>query len=403
MRTVSILGLMLTSMVALGCGSEGGSNPGKGDDQEVIDPEVKEGDEPEDRSGFYSKPHDYSDLEDQCGLDTGFPGDILCLKAPEADKGFQLHMGPTNYDDPVEVEEYLLDSGAENNECFYATTPNEQLATYYERLIHMRPVSHHMFLFIIDGALYPDGYPEGWAPCGGFAEGRKGSLGGAEVPRVQYPANGVYAPENAGIGRAVSKKTLIKMEIHAINTTDAPVMRETWANVIYKPREQVTESVIDVNVLGGFSVATQPGDKTVMDVRVPITTPKRILNLFGHMHSHGVRFTAWRTRGDEQLMLMEDYDWFDPRVFTYDSVTTNTEPDANKKIPGAITGILNFEAGDSLDFQCEVWNDSDVVLRYRNEAITGEMCNIFGEFVGHGADLTVAQVQGKETVIGTVE
>jgi hypothetical protein len=403
-KTEWLLSVVMVAGGLWACGDGGnavGDGDGAGDPDGGIGMPPDDG--PDDRDGYYVKPHDYSGLEDQCGLDTGYLGDILCLKAPEPEDGFQLHLGPTNYDDPVEVEEFLLDVGVENNECFYVTTPNDQLATYYERLIHMRPTSHHVFLFIIDGALYPDGYPEGWAPCGGFAEGRKGSLGGAEVPRVQYPPNGVYAPENMGIGRAVSKNTLIKMEMHAINTTDEPLMREMWANVIYKPKESITESVIDVNVLGGFSVATQPGDKTVMDVSVRMTQPKRILNLFGHMHAHGVRFSAWRTRGDEKLLLLEDYDWFDPRVFTFDSVTENSDPNPEKLIPGATSGILNFEIGDSLDYQCEVWNDSETVLRYRNEVETGEMCNIFGEFVGNGADLTVAQVPGRETVIGTVD
>jgi hypothetical protein len=395
MRIVSILGLLLALGAAFGCGSDGGKPA------DVVDSMIMEGDEEEDIPG--AKPHDYRGLEDVCGLDTGYPGDILCLKAPPEGEGFQLHMGPENYDDPIEVETFLLAPGVENNECFYVTTPNDQLETYYDRLIHMRPVSHHMFLFIIDGALYPDGYPEGWAPCGGFAEGRKGALGGAEVPRVQYPPNGLYAPENAGIGRAVGKKTLIKMEMHSINTTEQMVMRETWTNLWYKPKAEISEFVIDVNVLGGTSVATAPGTKTVMDVHVPITSAKRILNLYGHMHSHAVRFTAWRTRGEEQLLLMEDYDWFDPVVVSYASNVVNKDPDPAKKTPGGYTGILNFEPGDSLDFQCEVWNDSDVTLRFRNEAITGEMCNIFGEFVGNGANLTVATIAGRESVIGEID
>jgi hypothetical protein len=231
-----------------------------------------------------------------------------------------------------------------------------------------------------------------------------GALGGAEVPRVQYPPNGVYAPENLGVGRAVQSHQLIKMEIHAINTTSEPVMREIWTNVLYKDRAEVTQEVVDVNVLGGFSVATQPGTKTVMDVSVLMNSDKRILNLYGHMHAHGVRFTAWRVReGEEPLLLLEDYDWFDPRVFTFDSITKNAKPDPEKLTPGAMTGILELVPGDRLDYQCEVWNDSENVLRYRNEVNTGEMCNIFGEFIGNGSDLTVGMAAGVETVIGQIE
>ena len=47
-----------------------------------------------------------------------------------------------------------------------------------------------------------------------------------------------------------------------------------------------------------------------------------------------------------------------------------------------MTGILNVKAGDSLDWECHIVNDSDVGLTYMNEVKTGEMCNLWGKSVG---------------------
>ena len=43
---------------------------------------------------------------------------------------------------------------------------------------------------------------------------------------------------------------------------------------------------------------------------------------------------------------------------------------------------LDLKAGDSLDWECEINNDSDQPLAYTNEVQTGEMCNIWGSSVG---------------------
>ena len=49
---------------------------------------------------------------------------------------------------------------------------------------------------------------------------------------------------------------------------------------------------------------------------------------------------------------------------------------------GAYTGILHVKAGDVLEWECHIINDSTSALRYTNEVKTGEMCNIWGFTVG---------------------
>ena len=71
---------------------------------------------------------------------------------------------------------------------------------------------------------------------------------------------------------------------------------------------------------------------------------------------------------------------------------------AARRIAGGHSGVLEFEPGDRLGWECEVVNDSDVTLRFSDEAITGEMCNVFGEFTRKGG-LVQAGYPGEEISI----
>jgi hypothetical protein len=340
--------------------------------------------------------HDVSRLPNDCDLDTGFPGDDYCIKPPPAEAGFQLHLGPERWDDPVEIEKWQLDPGQENTECQWLRTPNDQLATYYERFITMRPVSHHYYINVMQGDHEPaSGLGKG--PCGDFTAGLLGSIAGGETPIVQFPTGGSYPPENVGLGRALLSNALIKMEIHAINTTDAPLVREVWANVYWKDKAEITEWVDNLALYGGINVQTPPGTNEIMRVRSRVGGQGRVHNLYGHMHAHGVRFTAWRLRGDERTLLLEDFDWFDPLLLQFDSVTVNEPSQPDKLAPGGYTGLLELTDGDVLEWECEVHNDSDATLRYRNEVLTGEMCNMFGEYTGELSGVTQLFIPGQVT------
>ena len=83
----------------------------------------------------------------------------------------------------------------------------------------------------------------------------------------------------------------------------------------------------------------------------------------------------------EREQIYEDYDWQEPTELSYNSVVTNPVADPVRREAGGSSGILNFEIGDTLEWECEIDNTSDEVLRFRNEVFTGEMCNVFGSSV----------------------
>ena len=67
-------------------------------------------------------------------------------------------------------------------------------------------------------------------------------------------------------------------------------------------------------------------------------------------------------------------------MFTFDSLQMNAPWNAAEKKAGAWSGVLNMTAGDRIEWECEVVNDSNVTLRFGDAVHTGEMCNMFGYY-----------------------
>ena len=83
----------------------------------------------------------------------------------------------------------------------------------------MRPGSHHMIL---------------------YANGMK-RLGGSQNLSKDNPENGVIAPENMGIGMKLAAKTPVTVNLHYMNYTDKPILKEVWINFWYRDPKDVTE------------------------------------------------------------------------------------------------------------------------------------------------------------------
>ena len=150
------------------------------------------------------------------------------------------------------------------------------------------------------------------------------------------------------------------------------------------PKETVKEQPTLIRGMGGFgwiSDPIPPHSHQTYPYSCPVEGDGRIVRLWGRTHAHGVRETVWINHGGgDRVKVFEQYDYREQQIFNYDSVTTN--PPFSSSSPGAFTGRLDVHSGDTLDWECEVNNDSDVGLRYVNEVQTGEMCNIWGFFAG---------------------
>src|SRR5689334_23392679 len=58
-------------------------------------------------------------------------GDEYCIKPPPEDKGFQLHIGPTDYENPD--PRYILEPGQEVTETFPVESGNQRQVYYFYR------------------------------------------------------------------------------------------------------------------------------------------------------------------------------------------------------------------------------------------------------------------------------
>ena len=60
----------------------------------------------------------------------------------------------------------------------------------------------------------------------------------------------------------------------------------------------------------------------------------------------------------------------------------NPTPNSMAKGMGGATGILNVKQGDTLDFECEIINNTNKNFLGANEAQDDEMCILTGDSVG---------------------
>jgi hypothetical protein len=318
---------------------------------------------------------------------TDYDGDCLALEEPDASVGFQLHYGPSDYSDPDEIEKYLLQPGDEVTDCLYMTTPNDEDVYYEEYHARMRPGTHHLIIFGGQASVdEPDGTlgPCNFGPDFQFLVGAQSGIG-PDGGRIDIPGDMPVAPENEGLVAVLGAHTKIAFQMHYVNNGKHPILREAWANFVIAKQEQITGVMAPVTFLGGLAMNVPPHTKTTIDgdCSIPEDGPEelRIAGLTGHMHAHATRFTVWHTpKGGERQRIYETFDWAEPELISYDSITKNPVPDAGAGTGGGTSGQLWVKKGDLIEWQCAVDNTLDEPLRFGNEAYTAEMCNLFGSY-----------------------
>lgn len=299
----------------------------------------------------------------ECNLKTNYPGDDHCILPPPPDKGFQLHIGPSNYENPERM--YIMQPGAEPTTDFSSTSTNDSEQFFYYREFRMRPGAHHNII-----------------TSGGAGDSGLGQrIGTVNALIEDYPKGGIIAPENKGIGIKMKPKTRISVSLHSINTTEKPLLREIWVNFWYRPAAEVTDPVNEVFVIA--SPAPIPANTTVTtkgSCRVG-GTKGRMLWMYGHRHAATDRFTVWRNRGGKKDLVYQGYSWEEPLVLDYSTTVMNAVP-GESPMEGGWSGILDTQPGDTFDWECHVVNMTNMALPFSNNTYTGEMCILDAEMVG---------------------
>jgi len=322
------------------------------------------------------------DLRGNCTISTSFADDRACIPAPKPGEGIQIHIGPSNYDDPEEVAKYIMHPGEESSECWTMRTPNTEDVTYQSFVLSGRAGTHHMI-----NTLYKGELPTGsFGPCGGRSSDTATAIGSLPGASKAYMARSKVAPEYEHVGQVLEPEVLLAADMHYFNFTDQDILREVWLNLYFPaPGTEVTEYSSVIRGFGGLGwnrEPIQPGTDQVYKYECPIKGDGKILQLLGHYHAHGKQFTASikRKGSDSGMKVFEMFDYLEPATFDYNTVTDN--PEFSQGAPGAVSGVLEVQDGDILMWDCHIINDDMVPLRYVNEVKTGEMCNVWGYSIG---------------------
>jgi hypothetical protein len=316
-------------------------------------------------------------------LHTQFAGDDKCIPAPDPEVGMQLHVGPTDYDNPDEA--WIVEPGHETVECYHMKTPNTEDRLYFAQQYRMRPGSHHM---ILQTSTATD-QPEGWAPCGSSIIS---AIGGTQHTVEDYPPGLKIADEDKGLGKSVAAQQPLDIQLHFFNATDKPTLREVWVNFIYKDPSEVTAHVgmmgafAPVNVLPHTTAVTGGTCNASDAIGSPTPDGVRIVSLFGHAHWHNQRFVVYRDKAGSTTedVVYDSYDGAEAPSYSFNSLVTNPVPNPASRLSGAVSGDLVLAPTDKLRFECDITNDLNTTLTSTNEAFTGEMCILFGTMVGAG-------------------
>jgi hypothetical protein len=319
------------------------------------------------------------DIVDPCGINTGWDGDNYCWPAPSPEEGVQMHIGPTDYNDPAEVQKYIVEPGTEflNNVAGENPLTEDKWTNHVQ--VRMRPGSHHWIIGLVGGKI-PGGFytQEG---CGGE---RVGGIGGGQSLILDNPPQGVPAPEDEGFGNKMPGNSSVCINLHHYNLTDHPQLREIWINVYFTDEASVTKRGEGIGMVGGTGLSLPPGQSRTLTYSANFEADGRIRSLFGHRHMWTERFAVWVN--DD--LIYDSWDWRESVTFMYDSITENPPINTDGMTDGAVSGPVNVKAGDTLKFSCFVNNGSDTTLMFRNDVDTGEMCNLWGGTVGEGTGIS---------------
>jgi hypothetical protein len=329
--------------------------------------------------GALNNPYAIRCIDADPGYATGYPGDDACILPPPEELGTQIHIGPGT----GAAGEFELAPGSEISNHYLINASNAEPRFYYRTNWRMRPGGHHMLIAML-AADQPDGFRAFGDMGSEFGSANK-SFGGAQRPSVDRPQGTIeIPPENAGLGQQLLARQQFSFNLHHINTGDEAFLREVWINVWYTDENAVTSPIDTFAGMGSpADMAIAAGQHVQREYACAVRSSARIISLYGHYHAHGQRFGVWIERASgERVSVYESFDWADIPVFQFDSISSNPQPDVEQRVDGALSGLLMVEAGDALHFLCDIRNDSMQSLRFADEAITGEMCILFGAYAG---------------------
>ena len=282
------------------------------------------------------------------------------------------------------------------------TIPNAQLLPHVLPHAHR---SHHDIITLHENGAQQEVWVKSAARrCPGLFDSSAGklitSLGGEQRPDDNTPVTFDKPAEDAGLYLVWPAHPTILYNMHHFNVTEHDVLKEKWANLWWEDDDAKTRVYwymgLDIGQVGSLSV--QPGETKDLHYAWTISGPTRMVRAFGHRHAWTSNFTSWVEHADGQVdLIYQSFNWADMPTYRYDSMAKNPALNSKAHTDGATSGVLTFEQGDKLHFNCHVtFTDARAAavnaptpetigrLGFSNQAFNGEMCIEFGNVTGAG-------------------
>ncbi len=324
-----------------------------------------------------------------CPVSSGYLGDDAALCPPDPADGFQAHFGPLDYTDDDELLRHTIQPGENRLECVYLEMPNDddRFLGYFAGSV--RPGAHHSQMkFVLEE---PTGSSAA-EPCNPIV-GEFVHIG--QTNQFHVPDLGVPNPSPGedfgggldfqGSALELTPRRIMAVELHYINTTSEPMLREGWFNFYYQKPEEVRSVVTALSLLG---LGIQVPPRTTANIRrsCAAPSPRFVTHLQGHTHEGTQRFSIWvhRAATGEMEQVYENYDPLEPVLLSYNSIVQNREWDRAARHAGGASGELFLDEGDSIVWECEIENSGDAVVSDGGPAAGQQMCYVFGNFIPDG-------------------
>jgi hypothetical protein len=334
---------------------------------------------------------------------TKYPGDNFCILPPPPDKGIQYGVHPqgrkwfeqvsagdmSGYDNPT--NDFVMEDGEEEEANYLTGTDNTAEIKFYRNSARMRGGSHHMIVSWGDS-----GQQDVWTLGSPAGLGGNG-LPGAQRPDENAPKSLEKPTEDKGLYSVLGPNATVTFNMHHFNPTGMQILKEAWTNLWFEEDATIrTHGILGLEttqVIPGLGLNVAAGQTADYHYSFNISTPIRVVTLFGHRHAWTTNFSSWVEKpGGATSIVYQSFDWYDEPTYRYDSMTMNPPPAPDTRKDGAHTGILMLQPGEKLHFNCHIeFTDERAAkvnspvspaevgtLRFANQAFNAEMCILFG-------------------------
>jgi hypothetical protein len=234
------------------------------------------------------------------------------LVAPPEGKGLQVRI------EPFQVQPHF------ERELFVYRSLGNAAPIYVTRMeTRMRTNSHHLLLYDFQGNTPAFAMP----PKDVIRDIRNadGTLNIVNMVPMAYhtffggsmtPTGGYAFPP--GIALRLPANAALDFNVHYVNTSDAPITGEAYANLHTVDASQV-QQVASTIFLSNQNLQLPPMQRTTQTKTFTFPTATRVLLLTSHMHKTGELFQiriAGGARNGE--LVYENDDWEHPRMITFD-------------------------------------------------------------------------------------